>query len=99
MILVRNVFQLKFGKMREALALWKQEGVGFLKKAGVGSVRLYTDLAAPYYTLVMETTHPSLADFEKVHQAAAANADRKKWYEKFVPLVESGRREIFNVVE
>ncbi len=29
-----------------------------------------SDLAAPFYTLVMESTHPSLAEFEKVHQKA-----------------------------
>ncbi|MGH8005373.1 MAG: NIPSNAP family protein [Limisphaerales bacterium] len=98
MILVRNVFQLKFGKSREALELWK-EGLGFLKKAGAEKSRLLTDAVAPFYTLVLESIYPGLAEFESFHKKAAANTDWKKWYEKFVPLVESGRREIFTIVE
>ncbi|HLG94369.1 MAG TPA: hypothetical protein VI546_05995 [candidate division Zixibacteria bacterium] len=98
MIVVRNVFQLKFGKSREALELWK-EGLGLLKKAGAENSRLLTDAVAPFYTLVLESTYLGLAEFESFHKKATANADWKKWYEKFIPLVESGRREIFNIVE
>ena len=98
MILVRNVFRLKFGKAQEAVALWK-EGTAFLKKAGVGSMRVSTDLVAPFYTLVLETTHNSLADFENFHKSHAGNPDWKKWYEKWVLLVESGHREIFTIIE
>ncbi|MCI0404924.1 MAG: NIPSNAP family protein [candidate division Zixibacteria bacterium] len=97
MIVVRNVFQLKFGKSREALELWK-EGLGLLKKAGAENSRLLTDAVAPFYTLVLENAYPGLAEFENFHKKATANADWKKWYEKFAPLVESGRREIFNIV-
>ena len=28
-----------------------------------------------------------------------SNPDWKAWYQKLTPLIESGRREIFNVVE
>ena len=98
MILVRNVFRLKFGKAQEATALWK-EGIAFIKKSGAGPARVSTDVVAPFYTLVLETTHNSLADFESFHKSHAANPEWKKWYEKFVPLVESGHREIFNIVE
>ncbi len=98
MILVRNVFRLKFGKAREAAALWK-EGIEFIKKSGAGSARVCTDMVAPFYTLVLETTHENLADFESFHKSHAGSPEWKKWFEKFVPLVESGHREIFNVVE
>lgn len=98
MILVRNVFKLKFGKAREALALWK-EGARFIRQSGAGSVRVCTDLTGPYYTLVVESTHASLAEFEKMRPSAADEANWKKWYEKFIPLVKSGGREIFNIVE
>jgi hypothetical protein len=100
MILVRNIFQLKFGKAREAIAVWK-EGLGIARKAGFGSapVRLLTDLTGPGYTLVMEVTHTDLADFEKTSKDVMGSAEWKSWYQKFVPLVESGRREIFTIVE
>ena len=58
MILVRNVFQLKFGQSRDAVAAWK-EGLAIAERAGVprGRWRLLTDLAGPdFYTLVLEGT-------------------------------------------
>jgi hypothetical protein len=98
MILVRNVFQLKFGKAKEAVDLIKK-GVTLQKKAGFNSQRLLTDVSGPYYTLVMETSYPDLKEFEKAHQKVASSQEWKKWYQTFVPLVESGRREIFSVVK
>jgi hypothetical protein len=97
MIVVRDVFQLKFGKAREAQALW-QEGREFMKSDKMKDVRILTDLAGgQYYTLVMETTYDSLADFEgEMHDTL--NEEWRKWYQRFIPLVDGGRREIFNVV-
>jgi hypothetical protein len=66
MIVVRNVFQLKFGKAREAVALMKQ-GIAIQKQALAGvdfSTRLLTDVTGPNYTLVLELTVPNLATFE-----------------------------------
>lgn len=53
MILVRNVFQLKFGKAREAAALIK-ENEALIKRHGGAPTRFLTDLTGPFYTLVME---------------------------------------------
>ena len=64
MIVVRNVFQLKFGKAREALAVMK-EGIAIQKRlAAEGSARLLTDVTGRHYTLVLEMTVPNLAAFE-----------------------------------
>ena len=97
MIVVRDVFQLKFGKAREAQALW-QEGREFMKGDKMKDMRILTDLAGgPYYTLVMETTYDTLTDFEsEMHDTL--NDEWRKWYQRFVPLVDGGHREIFNVV-
>ncbi len=98
MILVRDVFRLKYGQARPAMALFK-EGIGIGKKAGeMGSYRLLTDLVGPAYTIVMETTYDSLAGFEKAARSMPASEEWKKWYQNFTPLVESGYREIFTVV-
>jgi len=99
MILVRDIFQLKFGKAKEALVLWK-DGTAIIKKLGYGPERLLTDLVGPsYYTFVMESTFESLSDLEKELSKVFGNAEWSQWYQKFLPLVESGRREIFNIVE
>ena len=97
MILVRDIFQLKFGKAREAVALWKGM-MPSLVAAGHSPSRLLTDITGPYYTLVLESTFANLAEFEKGHGSTSMSAEFRASYEKFVPLVESGRREVFTIV-
>lgn len=100
MIVVRNVFRLQFGKAKEAVALWK-EGQRLLKEMdfGTGSTRVLTDLVAPFYTLVFESTHDSLGHYESGSKNLMGNEIWKSWYARFVPLVETGHREIFTIVE
>jgi hypothetical protein len=99
MVVVRNVFQLKFGQARPAAALWK-EGLQVVKRVQPKQTpRLLTDIVGTSYTVVFETTHESLADFEQSARVLMANDDWQKWYQKLVPLVESGYREIFTVVD
>ncbi len=101
MIVVRNVFQLKFGKAKEAVALLK-EGLAIQKKALSGvefSTRVLTDVTGPFYTLVLELTVPSLATFESYAPQLFADKDWQANYQKMAPLVESGHREVFSVVE
>jgi hypothetical protein len=101
MIVIRNVFRLKFGKTREALALMK-EGVAIQKKALAGvdfSTRLLTDVTGPFYTLVLELTVPNLATFETSAPRLFGDKDWQANYQKMAPLVESGHREVFTIVE
>jgi hypothetical protein len=96
MILVREIFQVKFGRMKEAKELWK-EGLK-LAPSTEGKPRLLTDLTGQYYTLVLETTHKDLAAFETSMKQEMAQPGMGGWYQKFIPLVDSGRREIFTIV-
>lgn len=99
MIVVRDIFQLKFGKAKEAVQLWK-EGLEAIKKSGINPDRILVDLVGPSYTLVLESSYPSLTDYEQAHAKATGHYDEwRRWYDKFVPFAESGRREIFTVVE
>ena len=101
MIIVRNVFQLKFGKAKEAVALAK-EGLAIQKRAVTGldySTRLLTDVTGPFYTLVLELTVPNLSTFESHAPKLFADKDWQANYQKMAALVESGYREVFTVVE
>ncbi|HUK14094.1 MAG TPA: NIPSNAP family protein [Thermoanaerobaculaceae bacterium] len=98
MIVVRNVFHLKFGKAKEARALMK-EGKAIAEEAGFEPGRVLTDLSGRFYTLVMENSYPNLAGLEKAQKKGFANKKWEEWYHRFVPLVESGHREIFHLVE
>ena len=100
MVVVRNVFRLKFGKTREAVALIK-EGLAIQQRVLAGvefSTRLLTDVTGPFYTLVLELTVPNLAAFEANAPKLFADKDWQAHYQKLAPLVESGHREVFTVV-
>jgi len=98
MILVRDVFRLKFGKAREAKELWK-EGAKLEAAHGGSPSRAMVDLTGEFYTFVTEATYDSMAAFEKALRDVMSHSDFRAWYQKFVPLVESGRREIYTLVE
>jgi hypothetical protein len=99
MIVIRNSFQLKFGKAREAVALLK-EGIASQKRAGSPfSYRILTDVTGPFYTLVLELTVPSLGEFEAQSPKLMGDKGFQENYQKFTALVESGHREVYTVVE
>jgi hypothetical protein len=97
MIVVRTVFRLKFGKMKEAKALMKDMNEAN-KKNGLTDFRLLTDVTGPSYTFVFESNHKSLSDFEQNLSKTMSSAEWQTQYAKFVPLVDSSYREIFTVV-
>ena len=100
MILVRDVFRLKFGKARDAVAAFKEVGEA-ATRAGFrsDSMRILTDLVGPYYTLVLETTFPSLSAYEQTTADAMTHQEWRSAYQKFTPHVDSGYREVFTIVE
>ena len=99
MIVVRNVFQLKFGKAKEAVAIVK-DGVAIQKRLGADvSQRILTDVTGEFYTLVLELTLPNLAALETTLHKVTGDKDWQANYQKLLPLVESGHRDIFTIVE
>lgn len=97
MIIIRDIFQLQFGKAKEGIDLLKQ-GRDALKKVGYPVDRILADVTGDYYTWVMESRVEKLG---KLEEALAASSQSKEWqdiYSRFVPLVRSGRREIFREV-
>jgi len=96
MILVRDIFQVKFGKMKDAKEIWK-EMLKAMPAQGGNRPRLLTDLTGQYYTLVAESTFKDLTDYEAFSRNEMAAVG--PMYQKFIPLVDSGRREIFTIVE
>ena len=102
MIVIRNVFRLKFGKAKEAVALFK-EGIVIQKRAAGAAIdfqtKLLTDVTGPFYTVVMEVTAPSLSAFEAGAPKLMGDKDWQANYQKIGSLVESGYREIFTLVE
>jgi hypothetical protein len=99
MIVVRNLFRIKFGQSKPAVAAFK-EGRALLKKLGLNAEsRLLTDLVGTSYTIVHELQFEGLSTFEQEMKKVTGSAEWRAWYETFIPYAESGSREIFNIVE
>jgi hypothetical protein len=97
-VLVRDVFRLRFGKAREALALL-QEASSPARGPGGEVGRVMTDLTGELHTVVLETEFEDLAALEAALARVSRDEAWRAWYGRFAPLVREGRREVFRVVE
>ena len=97
MVVVRDVFQLQFGKSRDALDLLKR-GREVLREGGYAVDRLLVDVTGEFYTVVMESRFESLAAFEEAMGSATQQEAWRETYRQLVPLVRSGRREVLREV-
>lgn len=93
MIIVRDIFYLKFGKAREAKELLK-DTIIVLKKYDNSPTRVLTDFTGKSYRLIMESSYSDLAEYEKALNTTLGAKEWRTNYEKFVPLVQSAEREI-----
>jgi hypothetical protein len=79
-----------------------KEGIAIQKRVMSGleySTRVLTDVTGPFYTLVLELTVPDLATFESNVPRLFGDKEWQANYQKVAPLVESGHREVFSIVE
>ena len=79
-----------------------KEGLAIQKRAITGvefSTRMLTDVTGPFYTIVLELTVPNMSAFDSYVPKLFGDKDWQANYQKLTPLVESGHREIFTVVE
>ena len=93
---VRDIFHLKFGHYRDAIALMDEAMKLSLMPAG--GMRIMTDFTGDAYQLILELGYNTLADYEKSLTSEMNATAWKDWYEKFKPHVESSSREILRWV-
>ena len=94
MILVRDVFQAKYGRGDELVALFKEAKE--ISEWGVNQ-RLLTDLSGEFFTVVVESEVESLAEYERLRDEDFTKPEFAEWFAHMVPLVESGRREFYTI--
>ena len=102
MLLIREVFHCKPGKVRPLLKMFQE--MAKLMPAEQGRMRMLTDFAGEnYWTLISEFEVPSLADFEKMMEGEGMSEEDGKKMEKIMEgyhdLVSHGHREIFKIEE
>jgi hypothetical protein len=96
MILVRDVFQAKYGHAGDLVALFKEARQRW-PAAGAYGARILTDASGPFFTVVTETEVESLAAWERLVGEIFANPQFGEWFARMQPLVESGRREFYTI--
>ncbi len=97
MIVARAVFHAKFGKADDVVARMR-ESINSLpdEQRAVLQPRILTDLSGRFDTVVVETTHESLAAFEQARQAMLEQASSGEGSPLF-ELVETGRNEYWTI--
>ncbi|MCL5996798.1 MAG: hypothetical protein M1546_12190 [Chloroflexi bacterium] len=96
MIVVRDVFQAKYGKGDELVQLFKEAHAMWPSGR---NARAMTDLSGPFFTVVIEAEFDSFSAWEATAQLIFGDARFPALFERMTPLVESGRREFYNLVE
>lgn len=94
MLVVRNVFRAKYG-MGDALVQHIFDGLPLM--GGGENLRVLTDASGTFFTVVAEFTFENFAAYQESEKAEFARPDFGEWFEKMVPLVDSGYREFFTV--
>ena len=98
MILVRDVFQAKYGRGGDLVQLFKEAREQWRQTHGESyGGRILTDASGPFFTVVTETEVESLAEWERRIAEVFSRPDFGEWFGRMTPLVESGRREFYNI--
>lgn len=94
MIVVRDVFQAKYGKGSELVTLFKE---GLETWGDRFDSRILTDASGSFFTVVTEREVESFAAWEENLSEIFSHPEFGDWFARMEPLVESGSREFYNI--
>lgn len=95
MILVRQVFQVKYGHMDDVLGVIKAAAESGQTSSSV--TRVLTDISGNNFTLVFETKAESVDAFWSDMQANFKDPEMAAQAEPLMKYVESGYREFYTI--
>lgn len=96
--MVRDVFQLKFGMAKDAIAPMK--AIAPVMKADMTTpVNVCVDVTGHSNRMVLDTQFPSLAAYEVETSIGMSDPAWQQWYADFKPLCESSFRGIWKTVD
>lgn len=98
MVLARVIFQAKFGKANELVKAFKSmDQILTPEQLEALQPRVLTDISGPFDTVVLETTHESLAAVEEHRKSIFAQADGMEGESPVRDLIVSGRNEYWTI--
>ena len=95
MILVRYVFQAKWGMVGEVVAVFKESQK--ILGEQFGRSRVLTDLSGPLMTVVQEIEVESLAEWERRRSEIYSRPRYQELQVRAAALIESGRAEFYTI--
>lgn len=98
MLQIRDVLQVKFGRIDQAVELFTRppvQALGYLSPENYFNV--LTDVSGPMYTLVNEYVTDSLSEFEALRDRSYQQPGFEEWFRQFQLFIEGGRREYYSV--
>jgi hypothetical protein len=95
MYLVRDVFQAKPGKAKELVKKFKAAIPYFTESEGGKNYRVMTDVAATYWTVVIESEVEDIGAFFGSLRNATMGKEISEIMKGYMDLVDGGYREIF----
>ena len=100
MLVARQVFQAKYGRGDELVALFQELNARMREVDETGPrFRILTDATGRFFTVVTETEVESLTEWETTFRTSMGQPWMGEWFSRMMPLVESGSREFYSVVE
>jgi len=100
MLVARQVFQARYGRGDELVALFQELNTRMREADETASpFRILTDATGPFFTVVTESEVENFAAWEEGFSEAMERPWMDEWFSRMTPLVESGSREFYNIVE
>lgn len=98
MIQIRDILQVKFGKIDQAVELFTKPSTPAPAIIVPGHhFEVLTDISGSMYTLVNEFTAQGLSEFETLRDQQFTAPEFDAWFKQFQLFVEGGRREYYTV--
>ena len=98
MIQIRDVLQVKFGKIDQAVELFTQLSVPVSERVVMGQhFEVLTDITGKMYNLVNEFVVENMAEFTAMRERQFSQPEFEHWFKQFQLFVEGGQREYYNV--
>ena len=99
MVVVRFVFQTKYGKAQEVVDQFKRDAAIMRRFLGKDRrARLYTDLSGPFHTVVQEIEFESLGEWEQIRAKMFASPELQESQSSMAEMpFEGGRAEYYTL--
>jgi hypothetical protein len=98
MIQIRDVLQVKFGQIDQAVELFIQLSLPVTERVVTGQhFEVLTDITGEMYSLVNEFVVENMTEFSELRDKQFSHPDFERWFKQFQLFVEGGRRDYYTV--